>query len=468
MDRHEAQNLSDLLAEYLAAAEAGGADSDGRLAQRPQDEAVLRELMPLAQELRQMPAPAPSAAFRARGYRSLMREIERQPNWRWQLRQILQSLAAMFAGRGPKLAPAWVCMFAVIILCLSVSGVVLAAEGALPGDPLYGLKTTVEDVRLAVTPTEGDVGLHARFAERRLDEIEALVAAGRLADVPRAAAEYETHVGRALAALASAGETDASARERLATQLDRMLAEQSAELDALAGQMPAQMAPVIQQARAASTDVQNAIRQLRTEPGTDGTTGDSTATPTPEPTATPTADAPQTERPRPGDQATGVPTETPTPTPIRPLPDDTRPAPPADRRGEPRSTSGQPPPVTPGTPGAEPIHQDTPVAANTPVTPPTPSDGTPPGPPLARTPAPETQTVSTSAPPLPAGSPPPPSGAGTLPVAGTPAPPAETRAANASAAPPPPAGSPPAPSPVDTPPAHSGSLARPPAGNTAR
>jgi hypothetical protein len=446
MSRPMAQDLADIFAERLAAAEADSAGLDQCLAQHPHDEAAWRELASLALELRQIPSQPPSVAFRSGGYGSLMMEIEQESSWRWRLRHILRALAPLSASRGPKTVPAWVSVFAAAILCLGTGGAVLASEDALPGDLLYGLKTTLEDIRLAVTPLEGDVSLHARFAERRISEMESLVAAGRLADVPQAVAGYETHVGQALRVLATAVDTDASTRERLATRLDQMLSEQTAELDALAGQVPAQMAPVIQQAQSVSTGAQNAIRQLRVEPDTGGTTDERSVAPTQEPAVAPSVDTPQAEPTRPEGQATSLPAEPPGLAPVRPLPGGTRPAPADDGSGEPRGIPDQPPPGTPAAAGAAPTRQDTPAAASTPV--PTTEKG------AASTPVPpaETRVAGTPAlPPPPDGSPPghPPA---STPAAGkTPVPPAETRVAGTPAAPPPPDGSPPGHSPASTP-----------------
>lgn len=51
-------------------------------------------------------------------------------------------------------------------------GAVALAQDANPGDPLYGVKRVSENVALAVT--NDDARLHLSFAERRLDELEAV------------------------------------------------------------------------------------------------------------------------------------------------------------------------------------------------------------------------------------------------------------------------------------------------------
>lgn len=71
---------------------------------------------------------------------------------------------------------------ALVIALFAGGGVSYAAEGALPGDALYGVKVSLnENVRgaFAVTP-EGKAQWKARRVERRLEEAVALAAGGRM------------------------------------------------------------------------------------------------------------------------------------------------------------------------------------------------------------------------------------------------------------------------------------------------
>src|SRR5260370_42180703 len=69
-------------------------------------------------------------------------------------------------------------------LALSSAGLVSAASGTLPGDQLYSLKRTWEQVRLvlAVNSQDRDL-LESRFDRERLDEIDGLLGAPRSAIV---------------------------------------------------------------------------------------------------------------------------------------------------------------------------------------------------------------------------------------------------------------------------------------------
>ncbi len=78
------------------------------------------------------------------------------------------------------------------ILAVAGSGAaVVAAQDAQPSDPLYGLKTAIEQqqVALAASP-DARAELRVRIADRRLGEVERAVAAGRENDAFAAAAAY--------------------------------------------------------------------------------------------------------------------------------------------------------------------------------------------------------------------------------------------------------------------------------------
>lgn len=86
---------------------------------------------------------------------------------------------------------------ALILFLFLGSGVSYAAEGAVPGSPLYGVKTGVnEEVRTALAfSSSAKAQWEARLAERRLEEAEKLSARGALsADVAESlAARFEAH-----------------------------------------------------------------------------------------------------------------------------------------------------------------------------------------------------------------------------------------------------------------------------------
>jgi hypothetical protein len=89
-------------------------------------------------------------------------------------------------------------LLTVLLLASSVS-VAWASTDSLPGDTLYGIKRSIEEVRLAVSQDPwDDVVLLNQFTERRLDELEEVLAIDRSEDATVALEGYEDLLGRLL------------------------------------------------------------------------------------------------------------------------------------------------------------------------------------------------------------------------------------------------------------------------------
>lgn len=69
-----------------------------------------------------------------------------------------------------------------LVAILLITGVAVAAEGTLPGDPLYAVKVNVTErvLTIAAIGSEADAHVHAQLAERRLQEAEKLAVTGDL------------------------------------------------------------------------------------------------------------------------------------------------------------------------------------------------------------------------------------------------------------------------------------------------
>lgn len=188
---------------------------------------------------------------------------------------------------------------ACLIIVLSVTGVTGVSADSLPGDQLYPVKRTVEGVRLALASDNSEPGLRVGFAERRLDEFQALLVE-RHKLYPRALEEATAELNRALDLLA-AGHGD---RRELDPRI-RTLAQQQARLVDRA-------VPLINsfnQSQQLQTvaDENHAIQQRLLDEGSiPGYVPDPTAAPIPTPVPTPT--------PTPTATPTATPTYTPTPT----------------------------------------------------------------------------------------------------------------------------------------------------------
>lgn len=94
-----------------------------------------------------------------------MREAAPKPQRRW----------SMFAF--PRLATS---LAIALLFLVSGTGLVSASNGALPGDSLYPVKRSWEDLRLFLMfSPEGREGLESEFEQERLDEISVLLTEGR-------------------------------------------------------------------------------------------------------------------------------------------------------------------------------------------------------------------------------------------------------------------------------------------------
>lgn len=82
-------------------------------------------------------------------------------------------------------------LYASVGLAISVSAVGAASSSALPGDPLYGVKRQVEELRMEIAPPSVRPTLAAMALEERLSEVELLAATGNWARVALAEQEVE-------------------------------------------------------------------------------------------------------------------------------------------------------------------------------------------------------------------------------------------------------------------------------------
>jgi Domain of unknown function (DUF5667)/Domain of unknown function (DUF5666) len=147
--------------ECLSALDQGEA-IDQILARYPDDAAKLRPLLITAQS---MPAlrMEPSEAVKLKSREAFLGQAV-----------ALRQNKRRTIGFVPRLVTALAAV--VMIMAVVSAGAVAASGSALPGDPLYGLKRTVENARLALSPDDSSRGaLAAQFDQTRVDEVKILV-----------------------------------------------------------------------------------------------------------------------------------------------------------------------------------------------------------------------------------------------------------------------------------------------------
>ena len=166
--------------ELLASVENGVTD-----AEQGQSMASLWKRSPdLAAKLR----PMLEASLQARPAERLPVPSEAQGRGRLRLLQRAAELRQSKAPARRRMIPVFprvaIALTLVVALVLSSTSLVSASSGALPGDQLYPVKRTWENVRLLfVFSPEGRDLLESRYEQERLDEIDDLLGQGRSAPI---------------------------------------------------------------------------------------------------------------------------------------------------------------------------------------------------------------------------------------------------------------------------------------------
>jgi hypothetical protein len=139
---------------------------------------------------------------------------------------------------------------AIVLLLFGGAGATAyAAQGALPGDALYNLKTSLEATQVRLSRDAArQAQLHLDFAQRRLDEIASLIAEGRFDDIGTATSEFEAHVQQAINALEIVSAGDPQRAKALAFQISSALSRYSQVLRGMLTEVPETVKPAMEKA----------------------------------------------------------------------------------------------------------------------------------------------------------------------------------------------------------------------------
>jgi hypothetical protein len=191
------QRFEQLLERCLQAIE-HGEDPEVVMGRHPQDAERLRPLMEIARATAVYYADVPEPpggliAGRERMLTEAARHREHPRTVPIGDRRRRLRMRLLFATRLMGIVLA-----AMIGLSAVGGGVAMAAGDSLPGDALYPVKLTVEDIRMALTSDpEAQVALALQLADERTEEIEALIQNGE--PIPEnVTARMEQHLQRAM------------------------------------------------------------------------------------------------------------------------------------------------------------------------------------------------------------------------------------------------------------------------------
>jgi hypothetical protein len=158
-------------------------------------------------------------------------------------------LREMLAMSGYKLRmafPSLAIVLATLVFLFGGAGIVASAAGnAVPGDALYGMKTGIEQARLTFASSAlGQGSLFLEFAQRRMDEIQAMAQAKRFDEIPGLQQDVERYLEQAQAAANSLSASDAQAANQLQERIQEMQTAFQKLMEQVRAQMPDDTPPV--------------------------------------------------------------------------------------------------------------------------------------------------------------------------------------------------------------------------------
>jgi hypothetical protein len=194
MQTNENSTPAELLDSCLSRLQDGEEITEATLRAFPQHAQDIAPLVEIARQIRLVfPVPAPNENFRRNSKIRLLNRLRatQPPTRADKPREAKKERLAWLPAR------AFVTIFIAFLLVISTTGVAWASSDALPGDALYSVKRGVEELRLGITFSEsGDAELLNDFTSERMDEIEALILAGRDEDLTEALQNYEDMLNR--------------------------------------------------------------------------------------------------------------------------------------------------------------------------------------------------------------------------------------------------------------------------------
>jgi len=230
--------FASILDYCLTEIQSGRMTMDQALASYPAQADRLREMLGLALRTRVEMAPeAADADFLRDSHARIVRAV------RSSARPVHKREPARrrFAFR-----PAYALLVLALIVTLFGSGygVFSASAASLPGDGLYSIKRAGEEIRLVLSFTDsGDLQLLLNLAQTRLDELQALLDAGRYDDLELALAGFDREMTRI--------ETQQDEGEALPLKFDKLqdqLEKHIQNLERVRDQVPENAVPSIEKA----------------------------------------------------------------------------------------------------------------------------------------------------------------------------------------------------------------------------
>lgn len=245
-----AQDLTDILAECLDAIEKGERTVAECLSLYPEHREELGALLSTLATVKAGASYAPRPNFRLSSQARLMRRLP--------ARTAHKSRPSIFK----RLLPVGLTL-TLLITSLLGAGTVYASSSALPGDTLYPVKLSVEDARLYLAEDTEDLALASTFAQTRLEEIQALIAANRqAADLDLAVELFASRLLTASKALEAVAISDPDLASQLGVAYESELGAHNAQLTRLLESAPANARAALEHALLASNREHESIQEF--------------------------------------------------------------------------------------------------------------------------------------------------------------------------------------------------------------
>ncbi|MBN1312787.1 MAG: hypothetical protein JXB30_15340 [Anaerolineae bacterium] len=244
-----AENITELdtiLDICLAKIKTEGWSIEDCLAHYPDHRDMLAQSLRVAVRLQEAQAITPSTQFTAEASERLKKRLQtsrRKPTLH------KKPVLWTFSPRRWATLPAALGLFAALSAC--TTGVVYASDSASPGDPLYGIDRSVEQVRISVTRNPNQLlRLQVALTDERLEEAEDLTRRGDTEDLEVALNNYDQSVSDITQLAGMTGEQE---EEALSQLVDQSLSKHQARLEVLLDKVPEQAQKGIERALEASS-----------------------------------------------------------------------------------------------------------------------------------------------------------------------------------------------------------------------
>ena len=228
---------SDLLARALGKIENGQETIDSFLAQIPDQAEELRPELEAALWLRGRKASLEARpGFLSASRAHLVETLRAQP-----AQKKAGVFERLFATPAPRNHLLEVLSLLTLIVCVVfvTHNVILMSELSLPGEPLYGVKLSLELSRLAFTfDPQDDAHLYVQMSQRRTSEIIELILDKNYQAIPQAAERLERQLQTSLTSLDEIKESNPVEGQKLSQDYEEALTTESMILSILLDTYP--------------------------------------------------------------------------------------------------------------------------------------------------------------------------------------------------------------------------------------